>query len=146
MRRCTACFRFNPGQPTYCANCGRSFGVRICPRGHHNPRAALYCADCGSADLSVPGPPATLLHQLSGLALYLFAGVFGALLIVMAALSLFYSLDWSAISDQMFLLLLMLGFLYWTTTLIPGPVKKVGKAGWKLAGKIAGKNKRGRHG
>lgn len=128
MRRCTSCFRFHPGHPTFCSYCGRSFDVRICSRGHHNPRGAQYCAECGSADLSTPAPPASFLHRLSGLVLYVFSGVVIGLVTVTAALSLIYSIDWSALSGPLVALLLMLGVLYWTTTLLPGPVKKLGKA------------------
>lgn len=127
MRRCTSCFRFLPGTPTFCSFCGRSFDVRICARGHHNPRGAQFCAECGSADLSTPAPPASFLHRLSGAVLYLFSGLVVLILIGAALLSLFSAIDWQALSGPVLMLVLMLGVLYWTTTLLPGPVKKLGK-------------------
>lgn len=128
MRRCTACFRFQPGQPTYCAFCGRSFDVRLCARGHRNPRTALYCAECGSPDLSTPTPPAGFLFRLSGAMLSLFSGLTVLLLVATLVLSVFFALDWSALAGPFLSLVLMIGFLYWTTTLLPGPVKRVGRA------------------
>jgi hypothetical protein len=112
----------------FCSYCGRSFDVRICPRGHHNPRGAQFCAACGSADLSTPAPPASLLHQLSGAILYAFAGVLVVILIGAALISLVSAIDWQALNGPILMLVLMLGVLYWTTTLLPGPVKKLGKA------------------
>ena len=142
MRRCTACFRFHPGHPTYCSNCGRSFGVRLCPRGHINPRGTTFCSDCGSSDLSTPAPPASLLHHLSGFALYGFAAVVAGVLAIVVVLSALRSLNVEAVMGPLVMLLLMLGFLYWTTTLLPGPIKKVGKAvGKGLMNAARGKKK-----
>ncbi len=141
MRRCTQCFRFHPGSPTFCSYCGRSFDVRICSRGHRNPRQAEYCAECGSADLSTASPPASFLHRLSAVALYLFSGVVIGIVIVTAILGVLYSIDWSALSGPLVALVLMLGVLYWTTTLLPGPVKKLGKAAGRTVIKSMRKNK-----
>ncbi len=136
MRRCTSCFRFYPGNPIFCSYCGRSFDVRICSRGHRNPRGAQFCTECGSADLSTPTPPASLLHRLSGAVLYLFVALFLCLVMVSIVFSVLESIDWSRLSGPMVSLLLMLGFLYWTTTLLPGPVKKVGKLVGRSAWKV----------
>ena len=141
MKRCTACFRFHPGTPTFCASCGRSFDVRICSRGHRNPRGVQYCAECGSADLSTPAPPASFLHHLSGFVLYLFAGLTIALIVVSAVLAVLHTIDWSVLSGPLAELVLMLAFLYWTTTLLPGPVKKLGKAAGRQVIKSIRKDK-----
>ena len=143
MKRCTACFRFHPGTPTFCSYCGRSFDVRICSRGHRNPRGVQFCAECGSADLSTPAPPASFLHHLSGFVLYLFSGLTIALVVVIAALAVLYNIDWTALTPSMAALVLMLGFLYWTTTLLPGPVKKLGKAAGRQVMKSIRKDKHG---
>lgn len=134
MRRCTACFRFHPGRPTYCSFCGRSFDVRICNRGHENARGAHFCSICGSAELSTPAPHASFLHRLSGAVLYgfvIFTAITVCLLLVLAVIR---TIEWQAISGSILSLLLMLGILYWTTTLLPGPVKKlatkVGRGVW----------------
>jgi hypothetical protein len=56
-------------------------------------------------------------------------------------LALLYSIDWEALSPHVIALVLMLGFLYWTTTLLPGPIRKVGKAAGKQAMKSIRKSK-----
>ena len=143
MRRCTSCFRFHPGTPTFCSYCGRSFDIRICSRGHRNPRGVQYCAECGSADLSTPAPPASFLHHLSGFVLYLFSGLTIALIVITAVLAVLHSIDWSALASPLAALVLMVGFLYWTTTLLPGPVKKLGKAAGRQVMKSIRKDKHG---
>ena len=52
MRYCPYCRRFNEGKPQICHFCGRTWYVRLCPRGHENPYNAQYCGTCGSADLT----------------------------------------------------------------------------------------------
>lgn len=56
MRYCSNCKKLTAGKPPYCNHCGRTYGVRLCPRGHVNPRAAEACSECGSMDLSTPSP------------------------------------------------------------------------------------------
>lgn len=141
MRRCTSCFRFHPGTPTFCSYCGRSFDVRICSRGHRNPRGVQFCAECGSADLSTPAPPASFLHHLSGVVLYLFSALTIALVVLTAGLAAINSIDWSALAPSLVTLALMVGFLYWTTTLLPGPVKRLGKAAGRQVMKSIKKDK-----
>ena len=142
MKRCTACFRFHPGTPTFCSYCGRSFDVRICSRGHRNPRGVQFCAECGSADLSTPAPPASFLHHVSGFVLYLLSALTMALIVLAAVLAVLHSIDWSAVAPPLATLVLMLGFLYWTTTLLPGPVKKLGRAAGRQVMKSMRKDRR----
>jgi len=52
MRYCPYCRRFNEGNPQICHFCGRTWYIKLCPRGHENPFNAQYCGTCGSADLS----------------------------------------------------------------------------------------------
>ena len=141
MRRCTYCFRFHPGTPVYCAHCGRSFDVRICARGHRNPRGVQFCTECGSSDLSTPTPPATLLFRLSGFVLYLFAGLTILLIVAVPLLALIFALDWRALVPRLVELGLVVGFLYWTTTLLPGPIKRVGRAAGQRVMKSVRKHK-----
>jgi len=53
MKYCVFCRRMNPGRPTYCQFCGRTFWVKICSHCREvNPSHALVCRNCGSAELS----------------------------------------------------------------------------------------------
>src|SRR5437773_316303 len=52
MRYCSNCKRINTDHPPFCRYCGRSWYVRLCPRGHPNPRDANFCGDCGNTDLT----------------------------------------------------------------------------------------------
>jgi hypothetical protein len=56
MRYCRNCRSLNPGDPAFCTSCGRSFGQKLCPSGHGNPRGARHCSICGSTELSSPHP------------------------------------------------------------------------------------------
>ena len=141
MRRCTYCFRFHPGSPTFCSGCGRSFEVRICSRGHRNPRGVQFCTECGSGDLSTPAPPPSFLHHLSGAALYVFSGLTIILIVLSVVLAIAYSIDWTALAPSLIELVLMVAFLYWTTTLLPGPVRRLGKAAGKQVMKSVSKKK-----
>ncbi|MBI1934792.1 zinc ribbon domain-containing protein [Candidatus Peregrinibacteria bacterium] len=133
MKRCTYCFRYSLSTSPYCNHCGRSFNVRLCSRGHINRRDALFCAECGSGDLSTPAPPASFLFHLSQWTLRLVIGFAIAVALFSLVAGLLYSLDWSAIGPRLVLLAFMLLFLYWTTMLLPGPVRKVGKAAGRTA-------------
>lgn len=116
--------------------------MRICSRGHINPRGVTFCSECGSADLSTPAPPASWLYRLSGFALYGFALATVVLVAGIATLAVLRSIDWDVVAGRLVLLLLMLGLLYWTTTLLPGPIRRIGTAaGRKLLG-LGGREKR----
>src|SRR5690242_8070628 len=125
MRRCNYCFRYAVGQPLYCPTCGRSYESRICGRGHVNPRNTHFCPTCGSGDFSTPAPPESFLGWILRWMLQLFVGAAVALLIIAAAVSVVARIDWNQLTPSLVSLLLMIGVLYWLTTLLPGPIKKV---------------------
>jgi hypothetical protein len=78
MKWCRSCGRLSVGRPLFCAKCGRSFDVRVCPRGHINRRDSAFCGVCGSAELSSPGKRARAWPRVAAaLALLLLAGLFG---------------------------------------------------------------------
>jgi RNA polymerase subunit RPABC4/transcription elongation factor Spt4 len=56
MRFCNNCKKITAGKPPFCNFCARSYNVKLCPRGHTNPRAANACSICGSTELSTPAP------------------------------------------------------------------------------------------
>src|SRR6185369_10621782 len=101
MKRCTACFHYTLGQPSYCTHCGRSYDVKICARGHVNPRGVQYCAECGTGDLSTPAPPATLLFRISEWTLRLALVTFVVIVAMSIVLGLIYSVDWSQIGPHL---------------------------------------------
>ena len=54
MKYCPYCKRVNLGNPKFCNYCGRTWYLRLCPKGHENPVDAQFCRLCGSPDLSTP--------------------------------------------------------------------------------------------
>jgi|SRR6185312_13783030 len=54
MRYCFSCRKITSGSPAYCNFCGHSYDVKLCNRGHTNPRLAEVCSVCGSHSLSLP--------------------------------------------------------------------------------------------
>lgn len=144
MKRCPQCFRYALGDPPFCPTCGRSFNVRICSRGHINDRGVTFCAECGSADLSTAAPAPGFLFRLSELCLHVLIVLTFVVVVLAAALGCIYWLDWSQITPRLLLLVLLLGLAYWAMTLLPGPVKKLGKAAGKHALKSAMNHRRKR--
>jgi RNA polymerase subunit RPABC4/transcription elongation factor Spt4 len=61
MKYCRSCRRLTIGDPTFCANCGRSYDKRLCPRLHESPISATICSQCGSRELSFSHKPASAL-------------------------------------------------------------------------------------
>ena len=128
MKRCTECFRYSFGTPTFCAYCGRSYQIRLCPRGHKSPRNVTFCTECGSSDLSTAAPPATLWFRLSELAIRLGAAVVPAIVIAAVLIALLTTINWSGLGAPLATLAVLLGLAYWATTLLPAPVRRIGRA------------------
>jgi hypothetical protein len=143
MKRCNNCFRYALGKPTYCTYCGRSYDKRICSRGHLLSRYAQFCPSCGSNDLSTPAPPEAALAWLSRWSLQILVGGFVALVLFSLAATAFVYIDWAVLIDPMLRLALMLGLLYWVTTLLPGPVKRIGRAAGRQAMKLVRNRRNG---
>ncbi len=55
MILCLTCGRIWPSGSKFCGQCGKSFGARLCPKGHRNPAQSTLCTDCSSKELSKPG-------------------------------------------------------------------------------------------
>jgi RNA polymerase subunit RPABC4/transcription elongation factor Spt4 len=75
MRYCPHCQRFNEGKPQICHFCGRTWHIRLCPRGHENPYNAQYCGACGSADLTETVGPWSRFIIFLKLGLWLLIGL-----------------------------------------------------------------------
>lgn len=63
---CTSCKRLWPEGTTWCGNCRRTLGKRICPDGHVSPVYVNCCSTCGSAKLT-PGTGSLNLRPISWL-------------------------------------------------------------------------------
>lgn len=83
MKYCYQCGHVTTGEPLYCNTCGRSYNVKLCPRGHVNPRSAEVCSACGTRDLSTPQPRVPLGVRLMA---FLLSLVPGGLLTFLSAL------------------------------------------------------------
>jgi hypothetical protein len=79
---------------------------------------------------------------MTGVVLYLFASIAVGLFLVTAVLGLVERIDWSALSGPFLMLVLMWGVLYWATTLLPGSIKRLGKAAGRQAIKALKNSKR----
>lgn len=49
---CRSCKRVSPHKSRFCGHCAKSFGGRLCPKGHKNPVFANCCTECASTELS----------------------------------------------------------------------------------------------
>jgi hypothetical protein len=105
MRYCSNCKKLTSGKPPYCNHCGRSYGVRLCPRGHINPRAAEACSECGSMELSTPAPKGGMMPGFSTIGKII--GV--TILLVLCGYVLYFVWMWATDPDTV-LRLMRLGF------------------------------------
>jgi DNA-directed RNA polymerase subunit RPC12/RpoP len=64
MKYCYQCGKMTAGEPLFCATCGRTYDVKLCPRLHMNPRGVEICSKCGSRDLSTPQPKIPMSWRL----------------------------------------------------------------------------------
>jgi hypothetical protein len=73
MRYCYNCGKLTTGKPLFCNFCGRSYGIKLCPRLHTNPRVAEVCSQCGSRELSTPQPNVPLSARLIAILVWVIA-------------------------------------------------------------------------
>jgi uncharacterized membrane protein YcjF (UPF0283 family) len=88
MKFCFQCGKVTPGEPLFCASCGRTYEVRLCPRLHVNSRYAKFCSQCGAEELSMPQPRVSLWWK----AIAFLAKVFAGLLLVYVSMAFIASL------------------------------------------------------
>ncbi len=92
MRYCYKCNQITQGEPLFCNFCGRSYGVKLCPRLHKNPRNAQACGQCGSRDLSTPAPKAPLWISVAVFLLSLLPGFLLFLISLLFVIALIHEL------------------------------------------------------
>jgi len=140
MRYCNQCHRLTIGEPLFCNFCGRSYGVKLCPHRHANPRNAESCSQCGSRDLSTPHPPGSFwLVPLVAL----LTAIPGVLLVVVSVLFAFGVLHALLQSQQLMFQAviagLMLTFLWFLYMRLPHFLRR-------LLSKLLGRSNRDHHG
>jgi RNA polymerase subunit RPABC4/transcription elongation factor Spt4 len=120
MRYCYNCQKITPGEPRYCNFCGRSYNVKLCPRGHANSRNADICSECGSRDLSTPQPRTPLWAPVVEYLLKLVPGLFLALVsVVTIAAAIEAVRENPALQFALLKLLIVLGVLWWLWSELP---------------------------
>src|SRR5262249_30367373 len=125
MRYCYACDKITAGEPFFCNFCGRSYGVRLCPRMHPNPRKAQACSRCGSKELSTPGPKLPWWSPLLEFAFRFVPGVLIAGASIIAIVAVLDALLASpATLSALAMPLLALGVLWWAWGMIPAWFRK----------------------
>ena len=129
MKFCYQCGKSTSGEnPRYCQFCGCSYGIKLCPKSHENPRSALVCSQCGAKDLSDPGPKIPVSWQL--LSILIRIGV-GLLLFYITLKVLIDLLLNPAFQQLLFLVLIILCGLWWLFTKLPDGLQEVIRALWR---------------
>lgn len=125
MKLCFSCRRVTPGAPSYCHYCGKTYNVRLCSRGHINPRSANVCSQCGSKELSTPQRKIPFLLKPL---LFLLSHLVGIILLLSLVVFVGFFIDKLFIDPNGLLPLMCLGvflgllFLIWMT--LPGFIRK----------------------
>jgi hypothetical protein len=115
MKFCYECGRTTRGEPLFCNSCGRSYGVKLCPKLHANPRFAEACSRCGSHDLSVPQPTVPFAFLLAA---WLTQGFSGLLLAIVSIRFVLYVIGVLAARSEdyetfIFIVVLAISWLLW---------------------------------
>lgn len=128
MTYCYNCGRLTDGKPLYCNSCGRSYDVKLCPRGHQNPRGAECCSQCGSRDLSTPQPKIPMSWRL--LALIARLGI-GLLLFYLSLTLIIDLLRTPAFQQLLVLFGFLMGGLWWLYSKLPDWLQELLRSLWK---------------
>jgi RNA polymerase subunit RPABC4/transcription elongation factor Spt4 len=128
MKYCFHCGRITEGDPAYCNYCGRSYDVKLCPRGHENPRGAEVCSRCGSRELSVPQPRIPMSWRL--LALLIRFGI-GVLFLYLSLALVIGILQTPQFRQLLVLAGLFLGALWWLYSKLPDGLQELIRTLWR---------------
>lgn len=128
MKYCYQCGHITQGDPAYCNHCGRTYDVKLCPRGHQNPRGAEVCSQCGSRELSTPQPKIPMTWRLLAILIRLSAG----LLLAYVSLAVLIALLRTP-QVQQFLVLagLFLGGMWWCYSKLPDWLQELIRTLWR---------------
>lgn len=128
MRYCYNCGRITPGEPAYCNSCGRSYDVKLCSRGHQNPRGAEVCSQCGSRELSTPQPKIPMSWRLFAILIRLGAGI----LFVYISLALLVGLLRTPQFQHLLIATgLLLGGMWWCYSKLPDWLQELIRTVWR---------------
>lgn len=128
MKYCYQCGKMTAGEPLYCATCGRTYDVKLCPRSHVNPRGAEVCSKCGSRELSTPQPKIPMSLRLLALLIRLGLG----LLLFYASLSLVVDLLRTREVQQVLVVFgMLLSGLWWIWSKLPDWFQEAIRSFWK---------------
>jgi hypothetical protein len=128
MNYCYQCGHMTAGEPLFCAKCGRTYDVKLCPRLHANPRNAEVCSKCGSRELSTPQPKVPMSLRLLAIVVRLVLG----LLLFYATLCLVIALlNTAEVQRALVALGTLLGCLWWLWSKLPDWLQEAIRALWK---------------
>lgn len=126
MKFCYQCGRMTAGEAVYCNFCGRSYDVKLCSRGHINPRIADVCSQCGSRELSTPQPRVSIWWRVVE---FLTRVMLGALLVCITLLVLVAIfrelLESSQMQNGLLALGILVGLLWWLWSRLPEWFRKL---------------------
>jgi len=128
MKYCYQCGKLTAGEPLYCATCGRTYDVKLCPRQHVNPRGAEVCSKCGSRELSTPQPKIPMSLRLLALLARLGLG----LLLFYVTLCLVIALVRSPqVQRALVAFGMLLSVLWWLWSKLPDWFQEAIRSFWK---------------
>ncbi len=132
MTYCYHCSKITPGDPLFCASCGRTYNKKLCPRFHPNPRSAEVCSKCGSRELSTPQPKVSVAWKLLEWLLRTLLAIFIVILtLVLVAAFITELLQTQAGQTGVVLVGMLLIVLSWMWHKLPEWLRKFISSQWK---------------
>ena len=122
MKFCYECGKASAGDPLFCTKCGRTYGVRLCPRLHRNSRYAKVCSQCGSHELSQPEPAVSFWWKVLE---FLLRVGFGVLLVYLTLAGVAALLQMREVQGGLIVFGILVGLLWWLWSLLPEWIRKL---------------------